>query len=216
MPFQHLRLLKGALAVAIGASATIPSAQGADLRGARPAPPVYVAPAQPMSFVSEVRIGGSVQDPGSAEGKARGFSTANVNGEILFAKPIISADPFWQAFVPRPTVGGSYNTGGRTSFAYIGATWSVDLFPETFGRRVFLDGFFGGAAHNGYTGPKANTPYGFNTLGCNPLFREAAALGFRITERWSIMATIEHMSNAGLCANNRGLTNYGGRIGYTF
>ncbi len=30
------------------------------------------------------------------------------------------------------------------------------------------------------------------------------------------MATVEHMSNAGLCANNRGLTNYGGKIGYTF
>jgi hypothetical protein len=24
------------------------------------------------------------------------------------------------------------------------------------------------------------------------------------------------MSNAGLCANNRGLTNFGGKLGYTF
>ena len=207
-------LVTGLLALTIGGSAT--SVGAADL-GSRSAPqPVYVAPAQPMSIVSEVRIGGSIQDPGSAEGKARGFSTANVNGEILFAKPLVSQDPFWQLFVPRATVGGSYNTGGRTSYAYIGATWTVDIFPEFFNRRVFLDGFFGAAAHDGYTGPKATTPYGFNTLGCNPLFREAAALGFRITERWSIMATIEHMSNAGLCANNRGLTNYGGKIGYTF
>jgi lipid A 3-O-deacylase len=30
------------------------------------------------------------------------------------------------------------------------------------------------------------------------------------------MATIEHMSNAGLCPQNRGLTNVGARIGYTF
>ncbi|SDN15957.1 Lipid A 3-O-deacylase (PagL) [Methylobacterium phyllostachyos] len=181
-----------------------------------PPPAAYVAPAQPLSIVSEVRIGGSVQDPGSAEGKLPGFSKANVNGEILFAKPVISADPFWQAFVPRPTVGGSYNTGGRTSYAYLGATWTLEVFPETFNRRVFLDGFFGGVAHNGYTGPKDQTPYGFNTLGCSPMFREAAALGFRLTEHWSIMATVEHMSNAGLCANNRGLTNFGGKIGYTF
>ncbi|MEL6060285.1 MULTISPECIES: acyloxyacyl hydrolase [unclassified Methylobacterium] len=181
-----------------------------------PPPAAYAAPVQPLSIVSEVRIGGSVQDPGSAEGKLPGFSKANVNGEILFAKPVISADPFWQAFVPRPTVGGSYNTGGRTSYAYLGATWTLEVFPETFNRRVFLDGFFGGVAHNGYTGPKAETPYGFNTLGCSPMFREAAALGFRLTEHWSIMATIEHMSNAGLCANNRGLTNFGGKIGYTF
>ncbi|GBU16172.1 MULTISPECIES: acyloxyacyl hydrolase [Methylobacterium] len=206
------RILLGVLA-----ASGLTVAQAADLGGARaPAPLAYAPPAQPYSIVSELRIGGTVQDPGSAEGKARGFSTANVVGEILFAKPIVFQDPFWQAFVPRATVGGSYNTGGRTSYAYLGATWSVDLFPETFGRRVFLDGFFGGAAHNGYTGPKAFTPYGFNSLGCSPLFREAAALGFRITEHWSIMATIEHMSNAGLCANNRGLTNYGGKIGYTF
>ncbi|AWN36313.1 acyloxyacyl hydrolase [Methylobacterium radiodurans] len=188
----------------------------ADLLPARAPAPVYAAPVQPLSIVSEIRIGGAVQDPGSAEGKARGFSTTNVNGEILFAKPVLSLDPFWQAFVPRPTVGGSYNTGGRTSYAYLGATWTVDIFPELLNRRVFIEGFFGAAAHNGYTGPKAGTPYGFNTLGCNPLFREAAALGFRITERLSIMATIEHMSNAGLCDNNRGLTNYGGKIGYTF
>jgi lipid A 3-O-deacylase len=31
-----------------------------------------------------------------------------------------------------------------------------------------------------------------------------------------VMATIEHLSNAGLCAQNRGLTNIGARIGYTF
>ena len=206
------RILVGALA-----ASAVTASQAADLGAARPPAPLpYAAPVQPYSIVSEVRIGGSVQDPGSAEGKLPGFSTANVNGEILFAKPIISADPFWQAFVPRPTVGGSYNTGGRTSYAYLGATWTVDLFPETLNRRVFLEGFFGGAAHNGYTGPKEFTPYGFNQLGCSPLFREAAALGFRITEHWSVMATVEHMSNAGLCAYNRGLTNFGGKIGYTF
>lgn len=204
-----------ALIVAGALAAT--AVQAADLGGARaPAPIPYAAPVQPYSFVSEIRIGGSVQDPGSAEGKVPGFSTANVNGEILFAKPVVSLDPFWQAFVPRPTVGGSYNTGGRTSYAYLGGTWSIDLFPETLGRRVFLEGFFGGAAHNGYTGPKVDTPYGFNSLGCSPLFREAAALGFRITPQWSVMATVEHMSNAGLCGENRGLTNFGGKIGYTF
>ncbi len=206
------RILVGVLA-----GTAVTATQAADLRAARaPAPPPYFAPVQPYSIVSEVRIGGSVQDPGSAEGKLPGFSTANVNGEILFAKPQITTDPFWQAFVPRPTVGGSYNTGGRTSYAYIGATWTIDLFPETLNRRVFLEGFFGGAAHNGYTGLKANAPYGFNALGCNPLFREAAALGFRIDAHWSVMATVEHMSNAGLCGDNRGLTNFGGKIGYTF
>ena len=209
MSISH-RLLAGALAAAVAAPVS-----AADL-GSAPRPVAYNAPVQPLSIVSELRIGGSVQDPGSAEGKLPGFSTENVNGEILFSRPVVSLDPFWQAFVPRATVGGSYNTGGRTSYAYLGATWTIDLFPQTLSNRVFLEGFFGGAAHNGYTGPKALAPYGFNSLGCSPLFREAAALGFRITEHWSIMATVEHMSNAGLCGENRGLTNFGGKLGYTF
>ncbi|WP_019903112.1 acyloxyacyl hydrolase [Methylobacterium sp. 77] len=199
------RLLVGALALPV-----VCTAQAADLRSPPPAA-AYLAPVQPMSIVSEVRIGGSVQDPGSAEN-----GTNNINGEILFTKPLVSLDPFWQAFVPRPTVGGSYNFGGRTSYAYIGATWTVDLFPQTLNNVVFLEGFFGAGAHNGYTGLKADAPPGFNSLGCNPLFREAAALGFRLTEHWSIMATVEHMSNAGLCHENRGLTNFGGKLGYTF
>ncbi|MCC0805687.1 acyloxyacyl hydrolase [Methylobacterium sp. W2] len=199
------RLVVGILALPV-----VCSAQAADL-GSPPPAAAYVTPVQPLSIVSEVRIGGAVQDPGSAE-----KNTNAINGEILFYKPTVSLDPFWQAFVPRPTVGGSYNFDGRTSYAYIGLTWSVDLFPQTLNNRVFLEGFFGAGAHNGYTGLKANAPAGFNSLGCNPLFREAAALGYRLTEHWSIMATVEHMSNAGLCHENRGLTNFGGKIGYTF
>ena len=30
------------------------------------------------------------------------------------------------------------------------------------------------------------------------------------------MATIEHLSNAGACGQNRGLTNVGARLGYSF
>ena len=205
MPIRLNRFLGIAVTLAIAAPAV-----AADL-GRAPQPMPYAPPVKPLSIVSEVRIGGSVQDPGSAEA-----NTSNINGEILFTKPVLSLDPFWQAFVPRPTVGGSYNFGGRTSFAYLGATWSIDLFPQTFRNVVFLEGFFGGAVHDGATGPKSAVPFGFNALGCSPLFREAAALGFRLSEHWSIMATVEHMSNAGLCVNNRGLTNYGGRIGYTF
>lgn len=196
--------------VACALAASLSTARAADL-GPAPPPLPYAPPVKPFSIVSEVRIGGSVQDPGSAE-----RDTANINGEVLFAKPLVSLDPFWQAFVPRPTVGGSYNFGGRTSYAYAGVTWTIEVFPQFFNNRIFLDGFFGGAVHDGATGPKAFVPFGFNALGCSPLFREAAALGFRLTENWSIMATIEHMSNAGLCVENRGLTNYGGKIGYTF
>ena len=151
------RLVAGILALPV-----VCSAQAADL-GSPPPAAAYVTPVQPLSIVSEVRIGGAVQDPGSAE-----KNTNAINGEILFSKPVVSLDPFWQAFVPRPTVGGSYNFDGRTSFAYIGATWTVDLFPQTLNNRVFLEGFFGAGAHNGYTGLKANAPAGLQRPGLQP------------------------------------------------
>jgi hypothetical protein len=166
----------------------------------------YYAPAQPMSLGAELRLGGSAQDPFSAE-----KGSGNVTGEILFPKPYAPADRFWAYFVPRPTAGFSANTGGRTSVAYIGATWTVDIT-----QRIFVEGFFGGAAHNGSTGPREFAPPGFNALGCSPMFREAGTVGYRLTERWSVMATIEHISNAGLCVDNRGLTNVGAKVGYSF
>ncbi len=36
---------------------------------------------------------------------------------------------------------------------------------------------------------------------------------FMLSERWDVMATVDHMSNADLCDANRGLTNVGIRIG---
>ena len=71
--------------------------------------------------------------------------------------------------------------------------------------------------HNGNTQSNlALVPSDRNALGCSPLFRESASVGYRFTPSWSIMATIEHLSNAGICAQNRGLTNVGVRLGYTF
>jgi lipid A 3-O-deacylase len=171
---------------------------------ADPIAPAYPRPVQPVSFVSEVRVGGTAHDPWSPE-----KGSANLTGEILFAKPFTPADLFTSYFVPRPHIGGSLNFDGRTSFAYAGLTWTVDITP-----RFFIEGSFGGAVHNGETG--RIVPLDRNALGCSPLFRESGSVGVRLSANWSVMATIEHLSNAGLCAQNRGLTNIGARIGYTF
>ena len=190
------RKLFGGLAVAMLAHG---AATAAD-----PVQPAYPRPAQPMSFVSEARIGGSAHDPWSPE-----QGSANLTGEILFAKPFTAADLFTSYFVPRPHIGGSLNFDGKTSFAYAGFTWTIDITP-----RFFVEGSFGGAIHNGETG--RIVPENHNALGCSPLFRESGSVGVRLSANWSVMATVEHLSNAGLCSQNRGLTNIGARLGYTF
>jgi hypothetical protein len=161
-------------------------------------------PAASPGFVSEFRIGGSAQDPWGAE---RG--TGNLTGEILLAKPFTPADLFTSYFVPRPHFGASLNFDHRTSFAYTGLTWTVDVTP-----RVFVEGGIGAAIHDGRTNPFG--PATRSALGCAPLFRESGSVGVRLSANWSLMASVERLENGGLCAENKGLTNVGARLGYTF
>jgi lipid A 3-O-deacylase len=162
--------------------------------------------AQP-SFLSEFRFGLSAQDPWGNEGRD---GSANLTGEILFAKPFTASDLFTSYFIPRPHVGGSLNFDDKTSFAYAGLSWTVDITPS-----LFVEGSIGGAVHNG----KRNNFDAFaerQALGCSPLFRESGSVGVRLSANWSVMATVEHLSNAGSCSDNRGLTNIGARVGYSF
>ena len=145
--------------------------------------------------------------PWGEEGRS---NSANLTGEILFAKPFTASDLFTSYFIPRPHVGGSLNFDGQTSFAYAGLTWSVDLTPS-----LFVEGSLGGAFHDGETTTRG-LPRRVESLGCTPLFRESGAVGVRLSANWSVMATLERLTNAGACSENRGLTNVGARVGYTF
>jgi lipid A 3-O-deacylase len=166
--------------------------------------PAAGGPGNPASPISEVRVGGLIHDPLSPE---RGG--VDLSGEVLFNKPFTSADPLWNALLPRPDVGATANFRGKTSEAYAGLAWDYDVT-----QRVFVEGGFGGSVNDAHTG--ANVPPGYNAMGCNESFRESASLGYRLTQNWSVMGTVEHMSNAGLCPPNRGLTNFGARVGYAF
>ncbi len=184
------------------AGATIASAAAGTAKRKGSPPP---APAAPPSLLSEVRFGFSAQDPWGPE---RGSGAAA--GEVLFAKPFTSADLFTSYFIPRPHIGGSVNFNGRTSFAYAGLTWTVDVTPS-----VFVEGSLGGAVHDG----KREVYESFSdrqALGCSPLFRESGSVGVRLSANWNLLATVEHLSNAGACSENRGLTNIGARVGYSF
>jgi lipid A 3-O-deacylase len=155
--------------------------------------------ASPYGWLSEVRFGGFVHDPLSPE-----KGSVDFNGELLFGRRAFTG---FDALIPRFHVGTTVNFAGKTSQVYAGATWTWDVTSA-----FFLEATFGGSASNGVRLP---TP-GRNAMGCAVNFRESASAGYRLTQNWSIMATVEHMSNAGLCVENRGLTNAGLRLGYSF
>jgi lipid A 3-O-deacylase len=194
--------MRRVLAAAIAMLATGAGVLAADLTPSNTAPLPVLARPSPM-FVSEVRLGASAQDPSGPES-----GSVNLTGEILSVRPFTVADPILSLLVPRVHLGGSLNLDGRTSFGYAGLTWTLDVTPN-----VFVEGSFGGAVHDGENNPVERHR---NALGCTVLFRESGSLGIRVTTNWSVMATVEHLSNAGLCSNNRGLTNVGVRVGYSF
>ena len=156
----------------------------------------------PSSY--ELRLGAYAHDPLSPEAGA-----ADLNGEVLFAKLNIFPAQTWDMLIPRAHFGGTINFDGKTSNLYTGLTWTFDVY-----KNVFIEGSFGEAVNDGKTG--RIVPRGHNPVGCNWSLHETASVGYRLDEEWSVMSTIEHFSNAGICVENRGLTNYGLRIGRRF
>ena len=167
-------------------------------------PCIVVAPAagEPRAPGVEFRIGASLHDPGSRE---KGGVAANV--EVLSPR-LFAAPPGLQGFVPRGHVGGAIGPAGTTRHVHAGFAWTVDLTS-----RLFVEGGFGLALHDGRHG-RADAARA--ALGCSWAFREQLSLGRRLTERTSLMVTVEHLSNAGLCDENRGLTHFGLRLGHLF
>ncbi len=155
-------------------------------------------------IISELRLGIAAH---SLSGEESG--SVNFNGEILFGKFFQADNPVVDVLIPRLHIGGSLNTAGHTSFIYTGLTWDY-----TITEALFIEASFGGAIHNNDKDKVASSNH--DLLGCSPLFRESAAIGYRFSNRWLLMAMVEHMSNAGLCRGNRGQTNAGMKIGYNF
>ena len=152
----------------------------------------------------EFRLGAYAHDAFSPE-----KGPVDLNLELLFGQLVVTDDAFWNQLIPRPQLGSTVDFAGRTSNIYAGLAWTHDVW-----RGVFVEASFGGAVNDGATG--RHPPSGHNGMGCNASFHETGSVGYRLTEAWSLMTTIEHYSNAGLCDNNRGLTNYGLRLGYRF
>jgi hypothetical protein len=130
----------------------------------------------------------------------------DLNLELLLRRPSARyGDPFLDlALRPRLHLGASINTVGDTSQLYAGFTWDAKLT-----QKLSLEVSFGGAVHNGPTGDGLEDSYG-----CAASFRESLSLGYALDERWTVYGTLSHMSNAGLCDHNTGLSSAGIRLGY--
>ena len=139
--------------------------------------------------------------------------TSGINGEIVFPK-FFSFNWFgWlpENVTPRFKLGGVFNTGRRTDFAYADAVWQID-----YTQRIFGEAYFGATIHDQglhYRGLQ------YTALGCRVLFHAGTNLGYRFDEHLSFMLTYDHSSTGqGLtgCTPNQSLNQFGGRFGYQF
>lgn len=110
-------------------------------------------------------------------------------------------------FSPRFHVGGQLTSSAHTSYGYAGM-----LFTFNFTPRIFTEAFVGVAVSNGVAAGDAT----HNPIGCTTLIHSGGNVGYRIDSNWSVMLTLDHISNAGLCYRNVGVNNYGVKIGYNF
>ncbi len=111
-------------------------------------------------------------------------------------------------FTPRFHVGGMVNFAGKTSYVYAGGLWTFNIT-----QRWFVEGFFGGLVHNGHLDDLSDN---MNGLGCRWAFHSGGSVGYRFNDRWSVLGTFDHLSNAQLCTNNKGINDYGLRVSYSF
>jgi cob(I)alamin adenosyltransferase len=156
----------------------------------------------PFLAIDETRIGVFKQ----AIDDAPGEGGAALNLEVLTGRiPSRGYENRILDFFLTPRVHvGTTIAFGKTSQLYSGFTWDFKLTD-----RFFAEASFGGAIHDGPLNELHRASYG-----CVANFRESGSIGMALNEDWRLMLTLDHMSNAGLCDTNRGLTNLGLRLGY--
>ncbi len=186
-----------ALAAIAAVMATVPAAGHATI--IEP----FETTTQPFWSIDEVRAGAFKQAIDNATGEGTGAMNLEVLGGRFAGGYENSILDFF--LTPRPHIGTTL-AFGKTDEFYFGVTWDAKLIGNT-----FFETSFGGAAHDGPLHELDRASYG-----CEVNFRESASLGLALTPEWRLMTTLDHMSNAGLCGNNRGLTNAGLRLGIKF
>ena len=155
-------------------------------------------------FIDEARIGLLAHDvPNLWSGFSIETRRPDFNAELIFSPRI----DFLGGIV-RPVVGGSYNSAGGTSKAYVDARWEYQT-----SLGVFFGLGVGAAVHNGYINPVSMD---HKALGSRVLFHLPAEIGYRFAGGQTLSLYFEHDSNAHLAKYNEGLDDVGIRYGIKF
>ena len=165
---------------------------------------VVASPAQASSpLLYEAKFGVLYHDPAMWSLFSLEKGGVDLNAEITFAPAL----PLWGGFV-RPAIGGTWNTAGYTSKAFIDARWRYDtLSGWYFGLGL------GAAVHDGHTGPDALDR---KALGSRVLFHVPIEIGYYLDRHSSVSLYFEHISNGYTQRHNEGLDSIGVRYGYRF
>lgn len=163
-----------------------------------------VPPADAGGFVYEIKAGVLAHD---VDGLWSGFRLEDQAADINLEAILSPSLPFLGGAI-RPAVGGTINTRGQTSNAYLDARWEIGS-PV----GIFFALGLGAAVHNGHLDPDAVDR---KALGSRVLFHIPIELGYRFDPHNSLSVYFEHMSNANTFDSNEGMDFLGVRYGYRF
>ncbi|MEO5338702.1 MAG: acyloxyacyl hydrolase [Magnetospirillum sp. WYHS-4] len=153
--------------------------------------------------VTEVKGGFLYHDVDNLWSNHRRESGVDFNAEVIFS-------PAWEVLggAVRPALGGSYNSSGDTSKAYLDARYEIE---SSFG--VFFGLGLGAAVHDGDLELKDRD---HKALGSRVLFHIPAEIGYRFDGHQGVSLYFDHVSNASLASPNEGMDTLGIRYGYRF
>jgi lipid A 3-O-deacylase len=171
--------------------------------------PLVTSAALAGGVVDEFKAGVLAHDIGFLGDSVEGG--ADIVGEVLLKSP----DFLRVIGAPRPTIGGSVNTNGKTDYLYFDMTWTATVWRQTpqQGDGIYLGAFVGGALHDGRLNERDD---GNKDLGTRALFHLGVEAGYQITPIYSIELYFSHLSNAFTSSQNPGLNNVGVRAGFKF
>lgn len=151
----------------------------------------------------EVKGGLLHHDPSYLWSHFRRESGVDFNAEAVFAPayPILGG-------AIRPALGGSVNSAGDTSKAYLDAKWELD---SKWGG--YLNIGLGAAIHDGDLDLKDRN---HKALGSRVLFHIPLEVGYRFDGHQGVSLYFDHVSNGYLASPNEGLDTIGVRYGYRF